>query len=141
MGWLRDRRWVVAVAVAYVLGLAVLVVGPWGWELNRLTVKLYTLFRYDWELVPDGIGPEHYGIVLNVLVFVPLGAMLAVLTGRAVAALALCFAGSGLIELAQWRWLDREGGWTDVVANTVGALVGIVAVSLATRARRRRAPR
>ena len=29
------------VAAAYLIGLAVLVGGPWGWALNRLTVALY----------------------------------------------------------------------------------------------------
>ncbi|RYC04427.1 VanZ family protein [Nocardioides zhouii] len=138
---MRDRRWMVAAALSYVIGLAVLVVGPWGWELNRLTVRIYTLFRYDWRLTPDGIGPEHYGIALNVLLFVPLGAVLAALTRRPVLTLLVCLACSAFVEVSQARWLQREGGWTDIVANTVGALVGVALVSLATRARRRPAPR
>jgi glycopeptide antibiotics resistance protein len=138
---LRDRRFVVALVVAYVLGLAVLVAAPWGWELNRLTVELYTLFRYDWRIAPDGIGPEHYGIALNVLVFVPLGAMLAVLTRRPWVSVLVCLVGSTLIELAQWRWLERQGEGSDVLANTFGAGVGVVAVTLLSRARRRSARR
>ncbi len=53
------------------------------------------------------------------------------MTGRSwwwVALVAL--AGSSVVELVQWRWLERDGSWGDVVANTVGALVGALAVTL-----------
>ena len=124
---------------AYVLVLALLVTGPWGWVLNRLTVRLYTFFRYDWPVAPDGALPEHYGYLLNVLLFVPLGALLVVVlrwpwwwvTGAGVLA-------STVIEVVQWRWLDRQGDWRDVVANGLGALVGaLAATALSPRARRR----
>lgn len=135
MGWLRDRRFVVALGTGYVLALAALVVLPWGWELNRLTVRLYVLFRYEWPIAPDWVGPDHYGILLNVVLFVPVGILLLPLTGRpwwwAVAAAVVA---SSLIELGQWRWLDRMGSWSDVVANTVGALAGAVGVTLLARA-------
>lgn len=130
MGWLRDRRVLAAVGAAYVVALAVLVVGPWGWALNRLTVVLYVQFRYDWPIAPDGALPEHYGMLLNVVLFVPLAAVVALLTRKAwwwVTAVAAL--GSGLIEVVQWAWLAREGGWQDVAANTLGALIGAVAVS------------
>jgi len=142
VGWWGDRGVRVALAASYALALAVLVLGPWGWALNRLTVALYVQFRYDWPIAPDWAAPEDYGVLLNVLLFVPLGALAALLIGRpwwwvtAAAALA-----SGLVELAQWQWLAREGSWTDVVANTLGALVGAVAVSLLARRGSRRAGR
>lgn len=134
---MRDRRWAVALAGSYVVGLGVLVSAPWGWELNRFTVWLYVIFRYYWPLAPDWTGPAHYGIALNVVLFVPLGAMLVALTRRPGWAVLGCLAGSALIELVQWRWLEREGGWTDVVANTLGAVIGAVVVSLVTRDRSR----
>ncbi|SFA83467.1 Glycopeptide antibiotics resistance protein [Nocardioides alpinus] len=134
MGWLRDSRLLAALTVAYVVALGVVVTGPWGWELNRLTVDLYDRFRYDWPIAPHWVGPEHYGWLLNVVLFVPLGALAVVLTRAAwwwvVAAAALT---SGLIELAQWEWLARVGDWHDVVANTLGALIGAVGVSLLRR--------
>ncbi len=142
MGWLRDRRFLSALGVAYVVALVVLVVGPWGLELNRLTVALYARFRYDWPIAPDWAGPEHYGLLLNVVLFVPLAALLAIVTGRAwwwvTAAAALA---SSLIEVVQWAWLAREGGWLDVAANTLGALVGVAGVSLLARRGSRRAGR
>ncbi len=142
MGWLGDRRVRVALVASYAVALAVLVLGPWGWALNRLTVSLYVQFRYDWPIAPDWVAPEDYGVLLNVLLFVPLGALVVLLTGRpwwwVSAAAALV---SGLVELAQWQWLARVSSWTDVLANAVGALVGAVAVSLLARPGSRRAGR
>lgn len=134
MGWLRDRRLVAALTAAYVVALAVLVTGPWGWALNRLTVALYVRFRYQWPVAPDWVGPEDYGSLLNVALFVPLAALVMIVTRwswwRVVLAAAL---GSGAIELVQWAWLTREGGWADVGANTLGAAIGAAAVSLLRR--------
>lgn len=142
MGWLRDRRAAVAIAAAYLAGLVVLVAGPWGWALNRLTVRLYVFFRYDWPVAPDWAGPEHYGVLLNVLLFVPVGALAVLLLRRpwwwatAVAAL-----GSAAIEVVQALFLAREGDLGDVVANTLGAAIGALVVSALGRLRSRRAGR
>lgn len=137
MGWLRDRRVLALLVAAYVVALGVLVVAPWGWALNRFTVWLYVTFRSDWPLAPDWARPEHYGFLLNVLLFVPLGALVALATRWAWwwVTMAAVLA-SGAIELVQWAWLVREASVQDVVANTLGAFVGSVAVSLARRARR-----
>ena len=124
------------VAVVYLVGLGVLVAAPWGWELNRLTVQLYVLFRQDLSIAPAAVRPEHYGAVLNVVLFVPLGALLAI-WGRGWLAAALVSAVlSSVVELVQWRWLVREGDVVDVVANTLGGLVGAVLVTLLRRGRR-----
>ena len=129
---------VLGMAIAYAVGLALVVFAPWGWSLNRVTVRLYVFFRSDVPIAPDGIGPDHYGVALNVLLFVPLGAALALLARRPRWWVVLPAAVvSGAIELVQGRWLDRVASWSDLVANTVGALLGAVAVSLLARARRR----
>lgn len=134
MGWLRDSRVLVALVAAYVVALVMLVVAPWGWALNRLTVAIYVQLRYDWQIAPDWAGPEDYGVLLNVVLFVPLAALVALLTARAWWWVVLGAAlGSGAIELAQRQWLEREGSWADVVANTLGALVGAASVSLLAR--------
>lgn len=136
MVWWR-RRGVLAAGVAiYLLGLLVLVMSPWGWELNRLTVALYVQLRYDWPIAPGWVSPEHYGVLLNVVLFVPLGALAVLVTGRPwwwVAAGAAL--GSLAIELVQWRWLERDGASEDVVANTLGAVIGALAVTLRGRTR------
>ncbi len=142
MDWLRDHRVLGGLTAAYVVVLGVLVVGPWGWELNRLTVWLYSRLRYGWPIAPDWVRPEDYGWLLNVLLFVPAAALLALVTRWAWWRIVLGAAiGSGLIELAQWTWLPRDGGWADVRANTLGAVIGVAAVSLLARRGSRRAGR
>lgn len=126
----------VGLALGYVVALAVLVGGPWGWALNRFTVACYVWFRYDWPIAPDWVTPEHYGVLLNVVLFVPLGALFVLLTRRPWwLATLVAAAGSLAIEAVQWRWLDRQGTWSDVGANTLGAAIGALAVSLLARRR------
>lgn len=129
-------------AAAYVVALGLLVFAPWAWALNRVTVALYVYFRSDASVAPTGALPEHYGVLLNVLLFVPLGAFFALVIRWAWWWVVLpAVIASGAIETVQGLWLDREASWSDVVANTVGALLGAVAVSLLARARRRRVSR
>lgn len=122
----------VALALGYVVGLAVLVGGPWGSALNRFTVACYVQFRYDWPIAPDWVLPEHYGVLLNVLLFVPLGALFVLLARRPWwEATVVAAAGSLAIEVVQWLWLDRQGTWSDVAANTLGAAIGAAGAGLA----------
>lgn len=131
-----------AVMAGYAVGLALLVFGPWGRELNRVTVRLYVVFRYDWPIAPAWVAPEHYGVILNVLLFVPLGITVALLTRWSWWEVTLlAAAGSGAIEGVQALWLAREASWADVAANTAGGFVGAVAVSLLARPGWRRAGR
>lgn len=136
MGWRGERRGLVALALGYVVALAVVVGGPWGWALNRFTVACYVQLRYDWPIAPDWVLPEHYGVLLNVVLFVPLGTLVVLLTRRPWwQATALAVAGSLAIEAVQWLWLDRQGTWIDVAANTLGAAIGALAVSPLARRR------
>ena len=127
-------------AAGYVAALVVLVAGPWGWALNRLTVECYVLFAHTWPVAPDWVRPEDYGVLLNVVLFVPLGALFVMLTGRSwwLATMAAALA-SAAVEAAQGLWLAREATWSDVGANTLGAAVGaaVAALVVSRRARRR----
>lgn len=117
---------------------ALLLLGPFGWQLNRLTVRLYVFFRDDVPIAPDQALPEHYGLLLNVLLFVPVGVALALLTswswGRIVLVAGL---GSSVVELAQGTVVDRDASAADVVTNCLGALLG-AGVVIAVRRRRAR---
>lgn len=117
---------------------ALLLLGPFGWQLNRLTVRLYVFFRDDVPIAPDLALPEHYGLLLNVLLFVPVGVALALLTswswGRIVLVAGL---GSSVVELAQGTVVDRDASAADVVTNCLGALLG-AGVVIAVRRRRAR---
>ncbi len=131
-----------SLAGGYGAALVVLVTGPWGWALNRLTVACYVRFRYDWPLAPEWVGPEDYGTLLNVVLFVPFGGFLVLLTERPWWLVTLgAAAASAAVEGVQGLWLDRDASWVDVGANTLGALVGAVAVSLLARGGSRRAGR
>lgn len=142
MGWMRDHRMLVVASVAYAVGLGVLVAGPWGEDLNDLTVRCYTFFRYDWPIAPGWALPHHYGVLLNVVLFVPVGALLAaLLRGRWWAAVLVAGLCSAAIEVVQSRWLERVGDVDDLVANTVGAALGALALTLRTRRQSRRAGR
>jgi hypothetical protein len=138
---MRDHRMLVVASVAYAIGLGVLVAGPWGKDLNDLTVRCYTFFRYDWPIAPGWALPEHYGVLLNVLLFVPVGALLAALLGRWWAAVLVAASCSAAIEVVQSRWLERIGSVDDLVANTLGAALGALALTLRRRHRSRRAGR
>ncbi len=137
----KPPRWrtpVVAATAVYLLVLALLVLGPWGWGLNRITVRLYTQFLYTWPIAPHWALPEHYGLILNVLLFVPLGAALVLLTDWAWWRVSVFAAvASGAIEITQWLWLAREAQVVDVVANTAGAALGAWVVTALGGVRRR----
>lgn len=77
------------------------------------------------------IGYRKVEFAANILLFVPFGFIIAVRLHRiywwvAVAAAAVV---SGLIELTQAMLLpERVPAWSDIVANTSGALIGAVLV-------------
>lgn len=120
----------------YATGLALLVLTPIGHVLNPITVELYVLFRYRIPIAPDWMLPEHYGALLNVLLFVPLGWLAQRLTERpwwqvALAGLALSLG----IEIVQLTLLPRVADPWDVASNTLGAALGGLAAQLAHRHR------
>lgn len=134
-----PRGVLLALAAVYLAALVVLVAGPWGWALNRLTVACYVQLRDVWPIAPDWVAPEHYGVLLNVVLFVPLGALFVLVTRRPWwQAVVVAAMGSTVIEVVQALWLPRQGTWLDVAANTAGAAVGATAVSLLRLPRRRR---
>lgn len=106
----------------YLVGLFWSLFGADAWGLNRLTVRLYVAFG---PVAPAGLRPEDYGIALNVLLFVPLGWLLARATRRAAwVVVLLALPASAAAELVQLGFLDRQAEVVDVVANAAGALVG-----------------
>ena len=126
--------------VTYVVVLLLLVMTPISWVLNRLTVRLYVVGAYD--LHQRWLLPEHVGYLLNVLLFVPFGALV-VLIARwpwweaALVATAV----SAAIEIVQYLpMLGREATLVDVVCNALGGLLGAMAAALVLQRRRRAGP-
>ncbi|MDJ1370121.1 VanZ family protein [Gulosibacter molinativorax] len=131
----RTILWVAfGLCVAGVLAIVFL---PIGWMLNRLIVWLY--YAGKSLGMPGVVTLGWYEFGLNVLLFaVPVA--LASLLWRRVPwwvwpLLALVV--SGGIEVVQLVFLPREFSLRDVVANTLGAVLGAAVVALA-RARGRR---
>ncbi|MCS5713686.1 VanZ family protein [Herbiconiux sp. CPCC 205716] len=88
------------------------------------------------------LGYPQVEFTSNVLLFVPLGLLLGLLLGRRIWGLSVlvCFAGSAAIELTQYLFLPaRFATVDDVIANTLGGLLGALASgALLARWRRRR---
>jgi glycopeptide antibiotics resistance protein len=119
------RRVALLISAAYLAGLALLVVTPISTLLDRLTVRLYVIYRADLRL-PGNVLPEDFGEVLNVLLFVPLGVLLVLVLRRSwLEAALVAVALSGALELVQLvPALHREATLGDVLTNGLGGLIG-----------------
>ncbi|MDT0116021.1 VanZ family protein [Microbacterium sp. PRF11] len=114
------------VAAVYLLALAVILL--WPEHLDRHAGAVY---RFFFRLFP-GAGADSADVVINVLLFLPFGALLAPLsTRRPWAALAVAMGVPTLVELTQAVFLPgRTASVLDVIANGTGAIAGAVAVAL-----------
>jgi glycopeptide antibiotics resistance protein len=135
----RVRWWVTGVGVAYLGGLAVLLLWPNGGQVRRLNLDLYLFFlRLG---VPPAVTPGHYAFALNILIFAPPVFAVALVT-RGTSVWWWAWAGaltSGSIELLQRLALpSRVPSWSDVVANSLGAVLGAGAALVVRRRTSRR---
>ncbi|WP_295838095.1 VanZ family protein [uncultured Microbacterium sp.] len=114
------------VAAVYLLALAVILL--WPEHLDRHAGAVYRVF---FRLFP-GAGADSADVVINVLLFLPLGALLApLLTRRPWAALVVAIGVPTLVELTQAVFLPgRTASVLDVIANGAGTIAGAVAVAL-----------
>lgn len=123
--------WQVASAFASVAGiLAVTLVtrarqlSPWNrgaWATDWL---------HDGELWRHALALDH-GWLLNVALFVPAGALLTYVTRRPMLTFAGLVVGSVVIEFVQRRYGLGVADPADLVANTIGAGIGVCAGTLA----------
>jgi hypothetical protein len=136
----RSRMWIVAAFWVYVAAMAAVTVAPTG---------VHRRHRDSWwsvvQLIPLHVPPVSFA--LNIVMFVPFGLLVPLLLARAggigrVAALSL--AASAAIELTQLvLWLTvgnhRTVDVNDLIANTAGGVLGLLAMRFA-RSLARRAP-
>jgi len=126
-----PRRTAVALFASYLAALAL--VGFWPTPVERPlagVLRGFLLFLQE-QPVTAGIRSGHVEAVANVVLFVPLGLLAAYLlpTRRWWLAAVAGLLGSGVIEAVQFLVLDqRQGGVRDVATNTLGALLGALAV-------------
>ncbi|MRJ99912.1 hypothetical protein GEV27_00100 [Aeromicrobium sp. S22] len=139
---MRVRLPIIGAGVVYVVALLLIALWPTHVDQNLdlasrpPTTWLVSLF----DLTPDqGYRIGEFGA--NILLFVPLGALLIALFPRLGWLWGTVLAGlfSVAIELAQTvARPGRTGSTDDVVANTAGAALGALVVSLWLRHERRR---
>lgn len=114
--------WVVL--AAYLVGLILLVTWPDAWAVDRAIVRIY-VFGLNHLGIPPSFGPPEWAVLLNVLVGIPPVAAVVVLLPRVrwwfwpVLALVLSLG----VEFVQ-GYIGRLRDPLDVVANTLGALIG-----------------
>lgn len=130
----RSRTWAVATFCIYVAAVAVVTVMPTGAH-RRHGESWWAVV----QLVPLHVPPVSF--VLNIVMFVPFGLLVPLVWARAggigrVAALSL--AASTVIELTQLAlWLTlgnhRTVDVNDLIANTVGGVLGLIAMRVRAR--------
>lgn len=137
---MTARRLGTAVAAVLALLLALVLLWPDGYVVNRAVVRVYVFFLE--RGMPQAVTPEHYATLLNVLAFVPLGWLGVAALRRRIVTTVLVLGGlSALVELVQLLpLLGREASVLDVVCNTGGALLGAVLGSLTRHEPRRDQP-
>ena len=129
-----TRTWALALGIPFLLGLAALTLTPSRVEQvmpNLLDLTLHAAHRLGW----DSLDFTRLEIIANILVFVPVGILAFILLPRRVWPLAL-LVGPLLslgIETAQRVALPhRAATVTDVVANSAGAVFGVVFAIICT---------
>lgn len=128
--WPSRRIWLRRALVTYVIGLLLAVTLPIGHLIDISLIRLYQLGRLVG--VPNGVSPAWYEFLLNVALFAVPTAMAAVLWPAVrpwIWVFAAC-GGSIAIEIVQYLVLPRVADPRDVVANTLGAAVGLGAIRL-----------
>ncbi|MCZ2820738.1 VanZ family protein [Modestobacter sp. VKM Ac-2977] len=137
----RRTGLLVLAAVAVLVVVGGITLGPTGFvaDARRAVVAGVEALAAPW---PGTVHRAQVEAVANALLFVPVGALAALVLRRSgpVAPLALGAATSVLIELAQTALPGRVPDLVDVAANTAGTLVGValtsVCLAVARRSRR-----
>jgi glycopeptide antibiotics resistance protein len=129
----RHHRWIAPLLFCYAVALSL--VAFWPVPVDRGFDGLL----YEISVAVPWLTYDVIEFTANVLLFVPLGALLALLIHRhrwivVLISLAVTVA----IEWAQAEFLDeRTSSVRDVVANLLGAVIGLAIVVIVERAARR----
>ena len=127
----RPSRCLLLIALAIsLIGAAAIVFLPIGWPLNRFIVWLYYTGRGMG--IPSFVTIEVYDTALNLLLFALPVALAAAVWPRVPwwlwALIALI--ASAAVELVQFAALPRDASAADVLADTLGAMLGAGATAL-----------
>ena len=125
----RAREWIASLALLGCI-LIVLFATMWPTPLDRdyaATIQKFIVMLHR-NGIPEWYGYNKLEFSANMLMFVPLGFLLAMLLPAKTwwLALVVCPALSVGIELTQATFLsERFATVSDVIANSIGALVGV----------------
>ena len=123
----RRSTWLVIVTTVYLLGA--LVVGLWPTPVDRALRHLISAALG--HLHRSGLPGSYDAIefTANIFFFVPIGLLVCLLLSRRLWPLAVVLGAllSGAIELSQLLFLPaRFASWNDVLANTIGTVIGVL---------------
>lgn len=129
-------RWVLALLAVYVLLVAVVVLTPVSYAaiVHAIGAWLRDGLNVDW------FGTGWIEFVANVVMFIPLGLLLTLLTRRHWLGTLIALALSAAAELGQIVIPSRQPSVRDVVANVLGAAIGAAIAWLFFTRREGRAP-
>ena len=131
---------------AYLVFLVWLTLTPQDQHTSQAAFVVRVLDALHRRGYAESIGYDRFELLANIALFVPAGMFLLLLLGAGrwwVAAL-LCFATTAAIESAQHAIPGRVPDERDLVANSLGAIIGIAVALVITlpatlrRSRRRR---
>jgi hypothetical protein len=133
-----------ALLAAYVVGAAALTLGPlperlYDWTSGEAAALTRTVSGGVWAISPVGVERTA-----NVLLLVPVGALLSVAWPRQpmLRLLAYCAAAAVCVEGYQWlTGLGRYSSVSDVLLNSLGAGLGLAGGRLPQRPSRRDPPK
>lgn len=121
------------IAVIYVVAVLVATLAPMPWAQSSLADTSWGILNPSaWTARESWVGGRPLEILFNIALFIPIGYFVAALFRSRVLLLAP-FALTVAIELTQILLPDRASDPRDLVANSVGAVVGMV---IAVRRRR-----
>ena len=125
----HARQWLAAVLLVIVLGI-ILLITMWPAPVDKgysgAIDKVLTVMHRNG--IPTWFGYHHLEFTANIVMFVPLGFLITLLLTQRLwwLALIICPAISISIELTQAAFLAaRFATVSDVVSNTIGAILGI----------------
>ncbi|QAY73026.1 VanZ family protein [Agromyces protaetiae] len=131
-GIMLRRIPLLVAAAGYLALVAWATLGPVSWHAIGWEARYGVLTPSIWFDRSTWTTGSPTEFALNIAMFLPLGALFALLAGRRriVAAFAAAVAVSIAIEVAQIPMEDRISDPRDLLANAAGAAIGIVGVTI-----------